>query len=322
MKIRLFAFTAFLLTILCSNVNLANAQTDVVAFWHFNDEPDPPGGYDFREAVTDQDDLGTPGRFSLNADLNNTVDPMAGAVVEVFLGNAGNLDGNGGGGFSYISPVSGGLSVGETRTIKFDDLRGGGDDFDIGGNALFTIDTGDGPVAGEDFGNDALLYFTLDGTGFQDFELRFDTEGTPFNDEPDDPAVPEPFLPSGFDIFYRTTGPDGTWFRESDQNNIPLITNGRPPTDEDNQDLFIDANADGVINLDANGTPNEYVSLASALDNASSIEIIITDFEEDGDGELEIDNIEIVANAIAIPEPTSTGLIALAFLGLASRRRR
>ena len=46
------------------------------------------------------------------------------------------------------------------------------------------------------------------------------------------------------------------------------------------------------------------VTLASALDNASQIEVIVNDFvEADGNNELEIDNIEIVANRIQqVPE--------------------
>ena len=239
--------------------------------------------------------------------------------MEVYLGNAGNLDGNGGGGFlGYTSPVSGN-TFGPTRTVRFDDLAGGGEDFDINGQNLFTVDTNDGagPLDNENFGNDALLYFTFDGTGFQDFQIRFDAEGTPFDDNPADPNVPEPTLPDGFDIFYRTTGPNGVWFREADQNNVLLIPNG-PETDPENQNLSIDANEDGVA--------DEYVSLAAALDGQGSIEIIINDFDGgDGNGELEIDNIEIVANAVpltSVPEPSSACLLTLGLFGFAARRRR
>ena len=256
MKIYLFAFTAILATVFSSGLNQANAQTDVVAAWEFLD-------YDFEDTVAAQDAADLPGRFTLNAEVNNTV---SNAAVEIFLGNAGNLDDNGGGGFTnYTSPVSGQTFL-PTRTVKFDDLAGGGNDFDIGGTSTFSIDTNDGmgAVAGEDFGNDALLYFTLDGSGFQDFQLRFDAEGTPVNPDPDDPNVPEPFLPDGFDIFYRTT-PGGTWFREVDQNNVPLIAQGDPDAENENQRLGIDANEDGIV--------DSYVSLAAALNNASSIEI-------------------------------------------------
>ena len=310
MKIHLFSITTILFTVLGSSFNQANAQTDVVAFWEFQD-------YDFRDAVSAQDDADLAGRFSLAPEVNNSS-----ANLEIFLGNAGNLDGNGGGGYTdYTSPVSG-INYVPTRTVKFDDLAGGGPDFDIGGVDQFNIDINDGAgaVLGEPgtFGNDALLYFTLDGTGFENFQLRFDAEGTPLAPaDPDNPdAAPEVTLPTGFDIFFRTSGPGGTWFREADQNNIPLIPDPNGESDAENQSLIIDANEDGEEDL--------FVSLAAALNNASSIEIIINDFDEGpGNGELEIDNIEIVANAItAVPEPSSACLITLALLGFAGRRRR
>ena len=309
MKIYLFAFIAITSLVLGSASNQANAQTDVVAFWHFED-------YDERPTVEAQDVAGLAGRFTLDADVNNTGST---AGLEVFLGNAGNLDGNGGGGFlPYTSPVSG-ASFGTTRTIRFDDLAGGGPEFSLGGNDQFSVDRNDGAGAvTDDFGDDALLYFTIDGSGFQDFEIRFDVEATPFNDEPDDPAVPEPFLPESFDVFYRTT-PGGTWFRDVNQNNVSLIPDGLP-TDLDNQNLVIDPDGDGIVNP----LEDQFVSLSAALDNAPFIEIIINDFNEgDGNGELEIDNIEIVANVIAtIPEPSSACLLTLAMLGFAGRRRR
>ena len=61
-----------------------------------------------------------------------------------------------------------------------------------------------------------------------------------------------------------------------------------------------------------------YFSLSSALDNASTIEIVINDF--DGNDELEFDNFEIVATSI--PEPSSASLLMLVCMGVASRRRR
>ena len=309
MKIHLFAITTIFFTVLGFSFNQADAQTDVVAFWQFQD-------YDFRDAVEAQDDADLAGRFSLPPEVNNSS-----ANLEVFLGNAGNLDGNGGGGYTdYTSPVTG-MNFVPTRTVKFDDLAGGGPAFDIGGVDQFFVDENDGAgaVLGDPgtFGNDALLYLTLNGTGFENFQLRFDAEGTPFAPiDPDNPdAPPEPTLPDGFDIFYRTS-PGGTWFREADQNNIPLIPDPNGASDADNQSLIIDANEDGVEDL--------YVSLAAALNNASSIEIIINDFDGgDGNGELEIDNLEIVADSInAVPEPSSACLITLALLGLAGRRRR
>lgn len=291
----IFASAAMLLIGFTSFCDQANAQTDVVAFWHF-------AGFDFTTEVAAADAANLPAKFAVGADVDNTV---GSASLEAFLGNAGNLDGNGGGGFrGYTSPVSG-ESIGETRTIRFEDSAGGGDDFFVGtdvNNNQFTIDTNDGmgPQENQDFGNDALIYLSLDGTGFEDFQLRFDLEGTP-----DDPLVPETqLLPTSYDIFFRTTGEGGTWFRESFQNNLDLTAF---PVDPDNPDNQI---------LDTGG----FVSLASALNNAPSIEIIINDFN--GNEELEFDNLEIVANAIPVPEPGAVGLIAIAGIVVAGRRKR
>jgi len=150
----------------------------------------------------------------------------------------------------------------------------------------------------DDFGNDALIYVLLDGTGFQDFQFRFDLEGTP--NDPLDPA--DQVLPEDFNISYRVTGPDGVFFLE---NNVELFQVGLPDEENENQRL---------------NTGEGYFSLSSALDNASTIEIVINDF--DGNDELEFDNFEIVANVISVPEPSSASLVMLVCMGVASRRRR
>ena len=272
MKLFPFAFAAFLI---CSvgQISRVDAQTDVVAFWHFE-------GYDFRDEL-DLIPEDIAGRFDVGADVDNTA--SGNAVLQAFLGDATQLDGNGGGGFvPYTSPVSG-ESFGETRTIRFNDSRGGGQDFFIGddpNNNTFLIDEGQGPVV-DDFGNDALIYVLFDGTGFEDFQFRFDLEGTP--NDPLDPA--NQILPEDFNISYRITGPDGVFFLE---NNVELFQVGLPDELNENQSL---------------NTGEGYFSLSSALDNASTIEIVINDF--DGNDELEFDNFEIVATAISVPEPSS-----------------
>ena len=271
-------------------ISRADAQTDVVAFWHFE-------GFDFGDEL-DLISEDIAGRFDVGADVDNTA--SGNAVLQAFLGDATALDGNGGGGFAtYTSPVSGD-SFGETRTIRFDDSRGGGQDFFIGddpNNNTFLIDEGQGEGAVEDdFGNDALLYVLFDGTGFEDFQFRFDLEGTP-----NDPLDPDnQILPEDFNISYRITGPDGVFFLE---NNVELFQVGLP--DELNENQRLD-------------TGEGYFSLSSELDNASTIEIVINDF--DGNDELEFDNFEIVATSI--PEPSSASLLMLVCMGVASRRRR
>lgn len=212
------------------------------------------------------------------------------ANLQAYLGKENQLDDNGGGGFvSYTSPISG-ITYAPTRTVKWDDLAGKGPEFDIDGTEEFLIDKleGAGPEMG-DFGDDALLYITLDGSGFADFNIRFDIEATPGD------------LPTSFDIFYRIGGTGATWFRDPTQNNIPLVFADYTPTaDPDNQ--FADS---------------DLISLSAMLNNADSIEIIINDFAENGDGEMEIDNIEITA--LSVPEPTA---ILLLLIGVVCVRGR
>lgn len=262
---------------------------DVVAFWGFAED------YDF---------AGNPNKQDFAADVDNTA--AGDANLQAFLGledladedmdgefDNDELDNNGGNGFlPYTSPTSG-ITYEPTRTLKWDDLKGGGDDFDIGGQTEFAVDKKDGQGAlAEDFSNDALMYITFDGTGYSDFELQFDIEGTPGD------------LPSTFDVFYRAGG-SGTWFREFDQNEIPLNFMDYDPADDENQ-----------------FARSGQIPLAALLNNQSQIEIIVNDFAENGNGEMEIDNIEIIGNAV--PEPTSA-LLALAgaiACGLCCRRRR
>ena len=131
MKLFSFTFVAFLICLI-GLTSRADAQNDVVAFWHFED-------FDVRDEL-DLIPEDIAGRIEVEADVDNTAGT---AVLQAFLGDATALDGNGGGGFApYTSPVSGD-SFGETRTIRFDDSRGGGQDFFIGddpNNNTFFID--------------------------------------------------------------------------------------------------------------------------------------------------------------------------------------
>jgi len=271
MKYTQLLFVPALLAATCFlSPNRANAQTDVIAFWDFgtdfdfDDGGDGPNTQDFAAS-----------EFGVDNTVSNN------ANFQAFLGNAGNLDNNGGSGFmSYTSPVSG-ITVGPSRTVRWTDLRGGGDDFDINGQTLFNVMRGENPAEEDDFGNDALIYLTLDATGFQDLQFRFDIEGTPpAQPDPNDPnAEIENTLPNEFDVFIRITGPDGTWFRPDELNNIDIEFFDYEPVDPENQ-------------FGETG----FISLGPALDNVSQIEIIINDF--DGNDEMEIDNFEIVGNSI------------------------
>lgn len=262
------------LTVSMIACSVSNAQ-EVVAFWGWEDD------YLFSDTDT---------KFDFAGDVDNTA--TGNANLQAFLGNPDNFDSNGGGGFvPYTSPVSG-QTFEPTRTVKWDDLRGGGDDFDINGQTIFSVDTNNGAgVIDRDFGNDALLYVVFDGTGFQDFEFRFDAESTPGD------------LAESFDVFYRVGG-SGTWFRDADQNNIGLTYQDFPTPDPENQ--FADSG---------------FISLNSALNNQSQIEIIVSDFAEFGNDEFEIDNFEIIGFA-AVPEPASSMvLLAIGFTAMTRRRR-
>lgn len=91
----------------------------VVAFWGFADS------YDFTENPNKQD-------FAADVDATLAGD----ASLQAYLGNADELDDNGGGFVPYTSATSG-VTYDPTRTLKYDDLRGGGDDFDLGGSRRF-----------------------------------------------------------------------------------------------------------------------------------------------------------------------------------------
>jgi len=278
-----------LITAFCLTLSFASTQAaDVVAFWGFASDYDFPGN---------------PNKQDFAADAGTA---MATANLQAFLGledlededmdgefDNDELDNNGGGGFlPYTSPTSG-ITYQPTRTVKWDDLKGGGDDFDIGGQTEFAVDKKDGQGAlAEDFGNDALMYITLDGTGYSDFELRFDIEGTPGD------------LPSTFDVFYRVGG-TGTWFREFDQDEIDLNFMDYDPIDDENQ-----------------FARSGQIPLAALLNNQSQIEIIVNDFAENGNGEMEIDNIEIIGTAVPEPSSALLALAATIACGVRLRRRR
>ena len=126
-----------------------------------------------------------------------------------------------------------------------------------------------------------MSYIYFDGQGFSDFELRFDVQ------------VEETTPATSFDLFYRTTGAGGVFYRA-----------------ENNTSLNIDSEFNGSAT----------VILPAALDRQSNIEIILTDFDEGevANGDLEFDNIEITA----VPEPgAALGAITTA-LGVGALRKK
>ena len=268
---KLFCFLALLVASVATSETVC--ADDVLAFWGWETHAD------FTSDPNKQDYL---------ADVDNTA--SGGANLQAFLGDPANLDDNGGGGWETYTSSTSGITYNPTDTLKYDDLKGGGSDFDIAGTVIFDIDKNDGAgVVQDDFGNDALMYITLDTTGYQNVRYRFGIES-----EPND-------LASSYDVFYRVGG-SGTWFREAADNNID-ITSDYVVFDADNSQASLALR-----------------SLSNAINNQSQVEIIISDFAEFGNGEMEIDNLEIVATAI--PEPGSLVLIALISLPMGIVRRR
>ncbi|MGB7326479.1 MAG: PEP-CTERM sorting domain-containing protein [Rubripirellula sp.] len=269
----------FSLSLLLASATTSNSYAaEVVAFWGFADD------YNF----STPDTL----KYDFTADVDNTA--SGNANLQGYIGLAASLDSNGGGGaISYTSPTSG-ITYAPTRTLKWDDARGGGPDFDIGGVTLFNVnDIESGTTTTRDFGNDALMYLTFDTTDFMDLSLRFDIEGTPGA------------LPTTFDIFYRAGGATD-WTRGNGQNNIPLTFQDYVPLDPDNQ--FADSGS---------------ISLASTLNNQSSVELILSDFADNGNNEMEIDNFEIIGTRISsVPEPSSVAVLAIGIVGYSMRRRK
>ena len=265
--------------VICSLLSLmavgsASAASTVVARWTFD--------ADFEFIDT------TKQTFSPETDSTGGAPAMATA----FIGDFANFDSNGGGGnLGFTSEVDG-MNFAPSRTIKWDDLKGGGVDFDIGGITEFSVDKNDGagPLP-DDFGNDALIYLTLDSTNYQNLEIRFDVEGTPGD------------LPETFDLFYRIGGAGNTWQRDVDANNIGLTFQDFDPVDLENQ-----------------FARSGQISLNGALDGASQVEIILNDFADLGNNEMEIDNIEISGDLV--PEPSSALLILLSAGLVAGRRQR
>lgn len=274
MKNRLWTTLAF--TLFASIPATSNAA-EVIAFWDFNTPYDLTG-----EATAAT-------KINFTPTVDNTI--AGNANLQAFGGRGADLrQDSGSGKLSYTSPISG-ITYAAGSTLEWDDLAGGGgDDFDIGGVEVFSVNKA-GVTGPDDFGNDALMYLTLDTTNFRNLQVRFEVEGDPAN------------LPSTFDIFTRTSASD-TWFRTDSQNNIALTFQDYPDP------------LDGPDQFALTG----FISLTSAFDNAGMVELIISDFNEFGNDEMEIDNLEIIGTAV--PEPSTLAALAIGGLVVVARRRR
>ena len=256
-----------------SSAEAQDAQREVVAFWNFPFEDDFPG----ESAPVNYWAFGT----AIGSRAEES-------LLTAFIGAAmkdldPNIDPNGGNGLAYTSEVSS-ITYPESHSLRWEDLRSPGNNFEIDGSSDVFQDRGEGPIL-EDFSNDALVYIQLDGSGLSDFEIRFDVQV--------DNSTPA----TSFDLFYRIDGAGGIWYRSPAYNNLSL-------------------------NLDAEFEGTATVILPEALDDQGNIELILNDFDE-GDPKpndnLEIDNVEITA----APEPTAAlgALTSTLTLGILRARR-
>lgn len=241
----------------------------VVAFWNFPTEDDFP----LDDAPVHY------WNFEPSTGIRSEASLLTAFIGKLMNNTNPNLDPNGGKGMEYTSTVTG-THYAESRSLHFEDLNGKGDLFEIDGSTTALQDRGLGTEE-RDFSNDALLYIQLDGSELEDFRLRFDV-----NVDKSTPA-------ESFDLFFRTTGEGGIWYRDESYDNLSLNIN--PNT------------SDGTV----------AISLPAALDNEPYIELILNDFDEGevANSDLEIDNLEITA----VPEAGSalgafTSALTLGFL--------
>ena len=167
------------------------------------------------------------------------------------------------------------------------DLKGGGDDWEDPrtGSPTVVVDKAGTIDPNYDFGNDALIYITLDGTGLSNFAISIEAV---LDSDPEDHVT-------SMDFFYRVSTSNDTWYRPADMNNV------------------------GWTTTSGNGASLTNFSLPTALAGQPNIELVIADFAEgDGNNFLAIGPLTIAA----VPEPSTAIMVGLGLVGLAAVGRR
>lgn len=169
-------------------------------------------------------------------------------------------------------------------------------------NALFEIDGADGQsIAWDDVSksgpNDAELFITFSTTGFENIEISFDARGNA-----DDGIV-------SYDVKYDTNPLEDIVF---EGNTIKDFAGGNSIDFAEDADLLTSPTDFLRFTID--------LSSESLANDQSFFALRLDDIENNDD--FRLDNFLVTGTAIAVPEPSSAGLVIIGCAATLLRRRR